>query len=104
MIFNFFCLDLFTFLKLYFLLFYLLLGQEKVYKCLGTDVLTNAFKGYNACLFAYGQTGECIKNVVLPALFKVVSNLFSSCFFSYYFCEGRTPRVLFGAPSKIFSF
>lgn len=33
------------------------IGQEKVYKCLGTDVLTNAFEGYNACLFAYGQTG-----------------------------------------------
>ncbi|CAB3986740.1 kinesin KIF13B, partial [Paramuricea clavata] len=33
-------------------------NQEKVYKCLGTDVLTNAFKGYNACLFAYGQTGS----------------------------------------------
>ena len=32
-------------------------GQEKVYRCLGTDVLTNAFEGYNACLFAYGQTG-----------------------------------------------
>ena len=35
-------------------------SQEKVYKCLGTDVLTNAFKGYNACLFAYGQTGESV--------------------------------------------
>lgn len=34
-------------------------GQEFVFKCLGTDVLDNAFDGYNACVFAYGQTGEC---------------------------------------------
>ena len=33
-------------------------GQEKVYKCLGADVLENSFEGYNACIFAYGQTGK----------------------------------------------
>ena len=32
-------------------------GQEKVYGCLGKDLLQNAFEGYNACIFAYGQTG-----------------------------------------------
>ena len=35
-----------------------ILGQEKVYKCLGADVLENSFEGYNACIFAYGQTGK----------------------------------------------
>ena len=31
--------------------------QEVVFKRLGLDVLRNAWEGYNACLFAYGQTG-----------------------------------------------
>ena len=31
--------------------------QEKVFQALGGDVLDNAFQGYNACIFAYGQTG-----------------------------------------------
>ena len=35
-----------------------IIGQEKVYNCLGADVLLNAFEGYNACIFAYGQTGK----------------------------------------------
>uniref|UniRef100_A0A4W3ILQ6 Kinesin family member 13B n=1 Tax=Callorhinchus milii TaxID=7868 RepID=A0A4W3ILQ6_CALMI len=33
-------------------------GQDVVFKCLGEDLLQNAFKGYNACIFAYGQTGS----------------------------------------------
>ena len=33
-------------------------GQEKVFQCLGRDILDNAFQGYNACIFAYGQTGN----------------------------------------------
>uniref|UniRef100_A0A915IPC8 Kinesin-like protein n=1 Tax=Romanomermis culicivorax TaxID=13658 RepID=A0A915IPC8_ROMCU len=32
--------------------------QETVFKHLGTDVLENAFQGYNACILAYGQTGS----------------------------------------------
>lgn len=31
--------------------------QQLVYDKIGTDVLNNAFDGYNVCLFAYGQTG-----------------------------------------------
>ncbi|XP_028398519.1 kinesin-like protein KIF16B isoform X2 [Dendronephthya gigantea] len=31
--------------------------QERVFKDLGIDVLNSAFEGYNACIFAYGQTG-----------------------------------------------
>lgn len=37
------------------------LGQEVVFKCLGEGILEKAFQGYNACIFAYGQTGECPK-------------------------------------------
>ena len=33
-------------------------GQDRVFKDLGTDVVENAFSGYNACVFAYGQTGS----------------------------------------------
>lgn len=34
------------------------LGQEVVFQCLGESLLRNAFQGYNACIFAYGQTGN----------------------------------------------
>ena len=40
-----------------FILLFLLSGQEVVFDALGTDILENAFDGYNACIFAYGQTG-----------------------------------------------
>ncbi|KAL4716966.1 hypothetical protein ACJJTC_012777 [Scirpophaga incertulas] len=33
-------------------------SQKTVFECLGRDILDNAFDGYNACIFAYGQTGE----------------------------------------------
>lgn len=33
-------------------------SQKTVFECLGCDILDNAFDGYNACIFAYGQTGE----------------------------------------------
>ena len=29
----------------------------KIFNELGTDVMDAAFTGYNACVFAYGQTG-----------------------------------------------
>jgi len=29
----------------------------QVFEDLGTDVIQAAFEGYNACIFAYGQTG-----------------------------------------------
>ena len=32
-------------------------SQEAVFEFVGRDVLLNAFTGYNACIFAYGQTG-----------------------------------------------
>lgn len=33
-------------------------SQEIVFDSLGRDILENAFQGYNACIFAYGQTGK----------------------------------------------
>lgn len=39
-------------------LFFVEKGQEVVFKCLGEGILENAFQGYNACIFAYGQTGK----------------------------------------------
>jgi hypothetical protein len=32
--------------------------QSLVFRDLGADVLDNALLGYNACIFAYGQTGN----------------------------------------------
>ena len=40
-------------------------SQEKVFQCLGSDILDNAFQGYNACIFAYGQTGKKIMLIQL---------------------------------------
>lgn len=37
-------------------------GQDVVFQCLGESLLDNAFMGYNACIFAYGQTGETMYN------------------------------------------
>ena len=34
--------------------------QEQVFQALGMDILHNSFEGYNACIFAYGQTGVCV--------------------------------------------
>lgn len=33
-------------------------SQENVFEAIGQDLLENAFQGYNACIFAYGQTGN----------------------------------------------
>ena len=33
-------------------------SQEDVFDQLGKGILDNAFNGYNACIFAYGQTGS----------------------------------------------
>ena len=46
-------------LKHLFSLCFSLSGQDDVFKCLGENILQNAFDGYNACIFAYGQTGNC---------------------------------------------
>lgn len=32
-------------------------SQEQVYRDIGAEMLEHAFKGYNVCIFAYGQTG-----------------------------------------------
>ena len=37
-------------------------GQQDVFNCLGKDILGRAFEGYNACTFAYGQTGKRRQN------------------------------------------
>ena len=37
--------------------------QEEVFKALGLDILDNAFQGYNACIFAYGQTGVLVPTI-----------------------------------------
>lgn len=42
----------------YFIFFLVFLGQDVVFQCLGESLLDNAFLGYNACIFAYGQTGN----------------------------------------------
>lgn len=32
--------------------------QEKVFNCLGQEMLDNLSSGYHCCVFAYGQTGS----------------------------------------------
>ena len=35
-----------------------LIAQVVVFDALGKGVLESSFNGYNACIFAYGQTGQ----------------------------------------------
>lgn len=42
------------------------------------DILHNAFEGYNACIFAYGQTGESPLEASLPSLALIVALLSGS--------------------------
>lgn len=41
----------------------LLLGQELIFERLGAEIVKHAFEGYNACIFAYGQTGWLIMKI-----------------------------------------
>jgi len=43
--------------------------QENVFDTIGRDILDNAFQGYNACIFAYGQTGENLINLSISCQF-----------------------------------
>ncbi|XP_016149819.1 kinesin-like protein KIF13A [Sinocyclocheilus grahami] len=49
-------------------------GQEVVFKCLGEGILENAFQGYNACIFAYGQTGNIDSVLEKPLICDGVSS------------------------------
>lgn len=53
-------------------------GQDVVFQCLGESLLNNAFMGYNACIFAYGQTGN-IQKSELWALGNINSTTLCSC-------------------------
>jgi kinesin family member 13 len=39
-------------------------SQDIVFDSVGRDILENAFQGYNACIFAYGQTGKYLTHVL----------------------------------------
>lgn len=44
----------------------MLLGQELIFNKLGVEIVKHAFEGYNACIFAYGQTGLIlIRNFII---------------------------------------
>lgn len=45
--------------------------QENVFDTIGRDILDNAFQGYNACIFAYGQTGENLINLPISCQFTI---------------------------------
>ena len=47
-------------------------SQEDVYDEVGTDLLDNSFQGYNACIFAYGQTGGDFKLFLLSIKFVML--------------------------------
>jgi len=44
---------------------YVLIAQVDVFDALGKGVLESSFNGYNACIFAYGQTGLCVIFILL---------------------------------------
>lgn len=49
-----------------------LVGQEVVFKCLGEGILENAFQGYNACIFAYGQTGTVTERSLQETIYGLL--------------------------------
>lgn len=71
-------------------------GQEKVYKYLGSDVLENAFEGYNACIFAYGQTGASYYNIDIFVMWKI---LYSVLFLLRYVRKKNNVTSLIAIPS-----
>lgn len=60
-------------------------SQKTVFDCLGRDILDNAFDGYNACIFAYGQTGQLIDINQLEVYFK--------CFHFIKKIERKLPQI-----------
>lgn len=64
--------------------------QENVFDTIGRDILDNAFQGYNACIFAYGQTGENLIN--LPVC---ISYQFTITTFNIYFSNNIHPILDF---------
>lgn len=51
-------------------------SQDMVFNSVGRDILDNAFQGYNACIFAYGQTGKLSK---LDIEYDSIESSISSC-------------------------
>lgn len=52
--------------------------QEKIYEDIGQQVVNNAHKGYNGCVFAYGQTGCFVKDtpiMLYSGMYKPVQNI-----------------------------
>ena len=71
-------------------------SQEKVFEALGQDLLENAFQGYNACIFAYGQTGWK-KNLSNFLILNFNKNMYLTSFISQYryFCVLYTSTIFF---------
>lgn len=53
-------------------------SQEVVFNNLGRDILDNAFQGYNACIFAYGQTGKIYRIFYFYTYVLLINVLLSS--------------------------
>lgn len=52
--------------------------QEQVYNDIGEKVIDNSFKGYNSCIFAYGQTGCFAKDtpiMLIDGTYKAVQDI-----------------------------
>ncbi|KPJ07332.1 Kinesin-like protein KIF13B [Papilio machaon] len=72
-------------------------SQKTVFECLGRDILDNAFDGYNACIFAYGQTdtfANCLDCIQPPTSLAI--KLIETYFVDYCISTmGPTLRVTF---------
>ena len=53
--------------------------QEDLHKDIGINVINNAFKGYNTCVFAYGQTGCFEKGTQIMAITGKYKNVEDIC-------------------------
>lgn len=63
-------------------------GQDVLFQCLGESLLDNAFMGYNACIFAYGQTGKISKHHnQAPLVILLFINIVIRTVYSRFYCS-----------------
>jgi len=60
-------------------------SQEQVFEDLGIDVVQNAFQGYNACVFAYGQTSSGKTHTMMGCTNPPVRSCFINLCYSLFF-------------------
>ena len=68
--------------------------QEIIYNTIGKQVIDNSFKGYNCCIFAYGQTGCFAKDTKIVMIDETNKNIQDIMVGDLILGDDMTPRVV----------